>query len=207
MKNENIEKCCVVSCELPLGEQYWNNQYKANSTGWNLGQVSPPIKEYIDQVSNKNVRILIPGCGNSYEAEYLLQNGFTNVTVIDIAPILVEILREKYKSNPNIKIIHGDFFQHHGEYDLIIEQTFFCAINPEQRKSYVEKMYQLLAENGKLVGLLFDREFETEGPPFGGCKCKYVSLFEQKFTNFSFEKCYNSFEKRKDTELFISVKK
>lgn len=201
------EKCCVVTCDLPLGETYWNNQYGANATGWDLGEVSPPLKAYIDQLTDKNLRILIPGCGNTYEADYLLQQGFTDVTVIDIAPLLVDQLKEKYKNNPHIKIILGDFFMHEGEYDLVLEQTFFCAINPPLRKDYVVKMHQLLAPNGKLVGVLFDREFEQQGPPFGGCKCQYEPMFEKYFNAKTFELCNNSFVKRKGTELFINLVK
>jgi hypothetical protein len=78
-----------------LGEAFWNNRYDTADTGWDLGQVSPPLKAYIDQLENKNLRILIPGCGNTYEAEYLLQQGFEDVTVIDIAPTLVASLSTK----------------------------------------------------------------------------------------------------------------
>lgn len=201
------EKCCVVTCDIPLGETYWNNQYEANATGWDLGEVSPPLKAYIDQLEDKNKRILIPGCGNTYEADYLLQKGFTDVSVIDIAPLLISQLKDKYKGNPHIKIILGDFFQHEGTYDLILEQTFFCALNPPLRKDYVLKMYELLAPGGKLVGVLFDREFEQQGPPFGGCKCQYEPMFEKGFDFKTFDHCYNSFEKRKDTELFINLVK
>ena len=52
----------------------------------------------IDTIYNKEAKILIPGCGNTYEAEYLLEQGFTNITVIDIAPTLVENLKKKYDS-------------------------------------------------------------------------------------------------------------
>lgn len=207
MKNElvNEEKCCVVTCDMELGEAYWNNQYNARATGWDLGEVSPPIKAYIDQLTNKNLRILIPGCGNTYEAEYLLQNGFTDITVIDIAPALVTQLKEKFAGNPNINILLGDFFKHEGEYDLILEQTFFCAINPPLRKDYVARMNALLVPGGKLVGVLFNREFEHQGPPFGGCKCQYESMFEKDFDFKSFELCNNSFVKRAGTELFINL--
>lgn len=206
-KNTNKENCCVVTCDIPLGMQYWNNQYEAQSTGWDLGEVSPPLKAYIDQLTNKDLRILIPGCGNTYEAAYLLQQGFTDITVIDIAPTLIEQLKDKFGSNPHIKIILGDFFTHTGTYDLILEQTFFCALNPPLRKDYVAKMKALLAPQGKLVGVLFDREFEQQGPPFGGCKCQYEPLFEKYFHFKYFEHCYNSFVKRKDTELFINLVK
>lgn len=207
MNNKNSEKCCSVNIELTTSEEYWNNQYKANSTGWDLGQVSPPIKEYIDQISNKDLSILIPGCGNSYEAAYLLESGFTNVNIIDISSMLVGQLNKKFNSNPNINIIHGDFFQHQGEYDLIIEQTFFCAIEPSLRKKYVSKMNELLIKNGRIAGLLFDREFEKQGPPFGGNKSEYINLFEKAFAIKHLSPCYNSYPKRKDTELFILFNK
>ena len=209
MEAEKIstEKCCVETCDLPLGETFWNNQYVANTTGWDLGEVSPPLKAYIDQLTRKNIRILIPGCGNTHEADYLLQQGFTDITVIDIAPTLVAQLTNKFASNPNIKIILGDFFEHVGEYDLILEQTFFCAINPPLRKDYVAKMKELLSTGGKLVGVLFDREFEQQGPPFGGCKCQYEPMFEKNFDFKTFELCNNSFVKRHGTELFINLVK
>ena len=56
--------------------QYWQNRYLENSTGWDLGDISPPIKAYIDQLNNKNIKILIPGAGNAHEAEYLHNQGF-----------------------------------------------------------------------------------------------------------------------------------
>jgi len=206
MQNET-EKCCVTTCDKPLDQQFWNSKYEAIETGWDLGAVSPPLKDYIDQLADKSISILIPGCGNTYEAEYLLQSGFSNVTVLDIAPLLVEKLKEKFKGNPNINIILGDFFQHEGHYDLILEQTFFCALNPSLRKDYVSKMKSLLKPGGKLVGVLFDKEFDFEGPPFGGCKCQYEPLFEKDFTFKTFEPCYNSVNPRQGAELFINLAK
>lgn len=201
------EKSFLVTSNIPLGEAFWNNQYEANTTGWDLGTVSPPLKAYIDQLTNKELRILIPGCGNTYEADHLLQKGFTNITVIDIAPALVTKLKEKYKGNPHIHIILGDFFKHEGTYDLVLEQTFFCAIDPALRKDYVAKMEEILVPGGKLAGVLFNREFEQQGPPFGGNKKQYEPLFEKGFSFKTFEPCYNSFIKRKDTELFINLVK
>lgn len=200
------EKCCVVTCDLPLDQTYWDNQYKANTTGWDLGKVSPPIKSYIDTIENKEAKILIPGCGNTYEAEYLLEQGFTNVTVIDIAPTLVENLKQKFANHKNITIVLGDFFEHKGEYDYIIEQTFFCALPPILRQRYVWKMHQLLSDRGKLAGLLFNREFEVS-PPFGGNLKEYEHLFRNAFVFNSISLAKNSIPARENTELFIEFQK
>ena len=202
---ENLN-CCVTSCDKPLDQAYWDAQYKAKATGWDLGTVSPPIQELIDTIEDKNSAILIPGGGNSYEAEYLLRQGFTNITVIDIAPTLIEVLQQKFVNHPNVKIILGDFFEHQGQYDLIIEQTFFCALPPTMRPKYVWKMHQLLAPKGKIAGLLFNREFE-EGPPFGGNKVEYINLFSGAFTILKMDVCANSVVPRANSELFIELEK
>lgn len=198
--------CCVKVCDTPLDQDYWNNQYLNDTIGWDLGVVSPPIQSYIDTLQDKNIRILIPGCGNTYEANYLLEQGFTNITVIDIAPTLVSNLKIKFKNNPNITILLGDFFEHEGSYDLIIEQTFFCALPPTMRQKYVWKMHQLLAKKGKITGLLFNRTFENS-PPFGGSQEEYECLFKASFDFIHLDKCYNSVTPRAGSELFIELQK
>lgn len=190
-----------------LNDQYWNNRYKENATGWDLAEVSPPLKAYIDQLYSKDIAILIPGCGNAYEAAYLLSRGFTNITIVDISPLLVEKLRLQYfKSLDRIKIICDDFFNLQSQFDLILEQTFFCALDPNLRKKYVEKMDSLLLPGGKLVGLFFDKEFSVS-PPFGGNKSEYEKLFSSKFHIKRLEPCYNSIAPRMGAELFAILAK
>jgi methyl halide transferase len=189
-----------------LSKDYWNNRYEAEETGWDLKTISPPLKTYIDQLTDKNLRILIPGCGSGYEAEYLLKNGFQNVTVIDFAPLVVEKMKLYLSDYQNIKIICADFFTHSGEYDLILEQTFFCALDPTLRTKYVQKMSELLSKKGKLVGLLFGVQF-PKNPPFGGSKEEYLTLFSDKFKINFIEPCYNSVKPREGNELFFNFSK
>ena len=192
--------------EKRLDQEYWDTQHKNNATGWDLGKISPAIQAFTKTLENKNTRILIPGCGNSYEAEHLLNEGFTNITVIDIAPTLIENLQKKFQNNPNIQIILGDFFEHQADYELIIEQTFFCALPPTMREQYVRKMHELLSDKGKLVGLLFNKTFES-GPPFGGSQSEYEQLFEPHFEFLQMDLCQNSIKPRANFELFIEFQK
>lgn len=186
-----------------LSADYWNERYKKKETGWDIGFVSTPLKTYIDQINRKDISILIPGGGNSYEAAYLLANGFTNITVIDFAPVVAERLCHQFKPYGNaVSVICGDFFELAGSYDLILEQTFFCAIDPALRKAYAEKMHALLNPGGKLVGLLFNRSFENS-PPFGGDEKEYRDLFSPYFTISKMEPSYNSIPQRSGNELFF----
>ena len=192
---------------MELNHQYWNDRYRENATGWDLSMVSPPLKHYFDQIKNKQISILIPGCGNAYEAEYLLFNGFTNITLVDISPLLVEKLKLKFFNfHSRLNIICDDFFNIDAHYDLIVEQTFFCALHPDFRNKYVHKMHSLLVSKGKLVGLFFDKEFAVN-PPFGGDKKQYEELFSEKFRIMTMEPCYNSIAPRAGTELFAVMEK
>lgn len=191
-----------------INTEYWNKKYLDHTHTWDIGYVSTPLKEYIDQLTDNNISILIPGCGNAYEAQYLLDNNFTNITLVDISPVLVENLKEKLKDYPadRLKIICGDFFDLDEQFDLIIEQTFFCALDPKLREDYVAKMQSLLKPGGKLVGLMFNRSFD-ESPPFGGSKAEYEKLFQGKLEIKKMEACYNSIERRSGSELFVILKK
>tara|TARA_R110001583_G_scaffold31233_3_gene107055 strand:+ start:4920 stop:5522 length:603 start_codon:yes stop_codon:yes gene_type:complete len=192
---------------IGLDKEYWEHKYENNTTGWNIGYVSTPIKNYIDQLINKNIKILIPGGGNSYEAEYLVNTNFKNVHVLDFAKQPLTNITKRLPQFPKNQLIQQDFFEHNETYDLIIEQTFFCALSPHLRQNYVDKMYDLLNKNGKLVGLLFDFELTGDGPPFGGSLEEYIQLFNVKFKIKIIERSYNSIKERKGRELFFIFEK
>lgn len=186
-----------------LTNKFWNNKYETNDFGWDLGVVSPPLKAYFEQLSDKNISILIPGAGNSYEAEFLFGLGFKNVFVLDFAESPLLNIKKRIPDFPDKQLIQHDFFEHHGQYDLIIEQTFFCAINPNLRSQYIEQMNKLLKPKGKLVGLLFNDVLNTDKPPFGGNKEEYVTLFSKRFDVKMMGIAYNSVKPRAGRELFV----
>ncbi|MDD7915139.1 methyltransferase domain-containing protein [Polaribacter ponticola] len=192
---------------MQLSEDFWENKYKANKIGWDLGEVSPPLKTYFNQLTNKDIKILIPGGGNSHEAEFLFKQGFTNVYVVDVSKIPLENLKRRVPEFPDSHLIHANFFDIENKFDLIIEQTFFCAINPDLRPKYAKKMNRTLKEKGKLVGLMFDAVLNEDHPPFGGNKEEYLPYFQAFFNIEKMEPCYNSFFNRQGMELFVKMKK
>ena len=67
-------------------------------------------------------------------------------------------------------------------------------------------MYELLNENGKLIGVFFNRTFDA-GPPYSGSKAEYHLLFKDKFQIKTMDECYNSINPRKGSELFVILQK
>ncbi|MFM7709452.1 MAG: methyltransferase domain-containing protein [Ferruginibacter sp.] len=187
---------------------YWNARYAMGQTGWDLGSVSPAFIHYFSAMSNKEMAILIPGCGNSHEAAWLIACGFSQVTVLDIAPHAIQALRERFHAvdGKQLTIVQADFFEWDGQYDLIFEQTFFCAIHPDKRAAYVRQMHKLLRPNGQLVGLLFNRTFDAS-PPYGGSIDEYQVLFEPYFNPLHVQPTSLSVEPRQGTECWMEGRK
>lgn len=193
--------------QVHLSEEFWDQKYQQNKIGWDLGEVSQPLKAYFDQLENNAQTILIPGGGNSYEAEYLHNKGFKNVFVVDLSKEALKNIEQRVPTFPKNHLIHKNFFDLQMSFDLMIEQTFFCAIAPKLRQQYAAKTSQLLKEDGKLVGLLFDAPLNTEHPPFGGSKTEYLNYFSPYFKIELIDNCYNSVENRLGRELFCKFLK
>ena len=186
---------------------FWQDRYKEGKTGWDIGDISQPLKSYIDQLTNKELKILIPGAGNAWEAEYLFQKGFNNVFVADLVKEPLENFSQRCPGFPKQQILHTDFFEIEDHFDLILEQTFFCALPVDRRPDYARKCYKLLRANGRMAGVLFNFKLTENGPPFGGSKNEYLTYFSGYFKIEILEPCYNSIKPRLGNELFFKFKK
>jgi thiopurine S-methyltransferase len=186
--------------------EYWSLRYQKGEIGWDIGYPSTPLRTYIDQLTDKRIFILVPGAGNGYEVEYLFRQGFNHVFMLDISKFPLESFKDRNPDFPTQQLINNDFFDHQGQYDLILEQTFFCSLTPtpENRMAYAEHMAQLLKPTGKLVGLWFDFPLtnDFEKPPFGGDRKEYLDYLSPFFKIRTFERCDNSIPPRNGNELF-----
>lgn len=202
-------KNSVLTVDMP---EYWQSCYQIGNTGWDVGEVSEPIKAYIDYLvatnAPKDMTILIAGAGNAYEAGYLYEQGFSKVYLVDFAPLPLENFSKKYPDFPKEQLVCHDFFRLDDimaeipRFDLAIEQTFLTAFEPKNRQKYAQQMYNLLKPSGQLVGVLLNKIFENP-PPFGGDIEEYRALFSPLFDIKKLEPCYNSIPPRQGAELFM----
>ena len=68
---------------------------------------------------------------------------------------------------------------------------------------YVQHMHSLLKPEGHLAGVLFNVDFEKEGPPFGGDEMEYRKLFKPFFKLLKMDICENSIQPRMNNEFFF----
>lgn len=190
---------------ITFDEKYWTNRYQAGETQWDAGSITTPLKVYFDGLVDKDMQILLAGGGSGHEAAYLHEQGFREVFLLDFSEVPLKNFQQRYPAFPADHLLQKDFFELDGAFDLIVEQTFFCALHPAQRPAYASQMARLLKPGGRLVGVLFEIPLTAEGPPFGGTREEYLQYFRPYFTIHTLEACYNSIKPRLGKELWIDL--
>ena len=192
---------------MDKNRKYWNDRYLSNDTPWDLQGPSPPLAQYLKGIPNKSAYLLFPGAGYGHEVAFAHQIGLTNSYYLDFSQTASKFFKERNPSISELNILTSDFFSLSMSFDYIIEQTFFCALNPDLRKKYVETMHRLLSKGGKLAGLFFATEFDKLGPPFGATEELYRTLFGDLFYIPRFEIAKNSVGPRAGNEYFFEFEK
>ncbi|MBP6183480.1 MAG: methyltransferase domain-containing protein [Saprospiraceae bacterium] len=190
---------------MNLDARYWQSRYEEGNTPWDIDGISPAVLEYMSNIPSDQIRILIPGAGKAHEAAWLHQHGFRNVFVCDWAEGAFKTFKEIAPDFPSYHLMVSDFFELEGKFDLILEQTFFCAIDPKRRSDYAKKCASLLNPGGKLAGLLFASAFDHAGPPFGGTKSEYLEIFLPYFNIIHMDISEKSITPRLGNELFFEA--
>ena len=186
---------------------FWENRYEKGEIGWDLGAETPVFTVISEKLKPGKVCIL--GCGNGYDAISFSKKGFS-VTAVDFAKTPINNLQIAANSlSLSIETIKKDIFDlipdYSSQFDYIIEQTCFCAIDPRKRQQYGNLVHDLLKVGGKLIGLWMplDKDIIDGGPPFGVKENEVKKLFSKKWKIT--EDCFptQSIEARKGREKLI----
>jgi methyl halide transferase len=159
-----------VEDAVTSGATAWNERYVEGRTGWDLGGPPPALIRVIRGFPAP-LRVLVPGAGRGHDALAWAEAGH-HVTAVDFAPLAVAAAREAaaVRGLPLV-VREADVLtwplpgELAGAFDLVWEQTCFCAIPPDRRPDYARAMEGCLAPGGQLVGLFWAHGREG-GPPF-----------------------------------------
>ncbi|NOZ74226.1 MAG: methyltransferase domain-containing protein [FCB group bacterium] len=151
--------------------EFWDQRYQQNTIPWDLNAPNPVFVRLSKELKPGTLAIF--GAGRGHEAIEFARQGFS-VMAIDFAPRAIQYITQQAKQyNQTIETYLGDIFQlpkkFSGRFDYILEQTCYCAIDPNNRPAYEESAWDLLRPGGELFGLWFPlhKPREAGGPPWG----------------------------------------
>ncbi|GAY50619.1 hypothetical protein CUMW_128090 [Citrus unshiu] len=148
----------------------WEKCWEEGLTPWDIGQPAPIIVHLHQSGALPKGRALVPGCGTGYDV-VAMASPERYVVGLEISDIAIKKAEELSSSLPNAKFVSflkADFFTWCPTelFDLIFDYTFFCAIEPEMRAAWAQKIKDFLKPDGELITLMFPISDHVGGPPY-----------------------------------------
>lgn len=163
----------------PAQPSFWDERFERGFTPWDQAGVQPAFEAFA--LAHPGLPVLIPGCGNAWEAGWLADRGH-DVRAIDFSAVAVESARHALGGARAAIVEHADFFAYQPPFapGWIFERAFLCALPKVQRSRYAARMAELLPAGGLLAGFFFLADTPS-GPPFGIDRAELDALFEPYF--------------------------
>jgi len=179
-------------------KKHWETIYdtkQLNKVSW-YQPIPQPSLNYIKALDiPKNAEIIDIGGGDSFLVDFLLKEGYTNISVLDISEKAIERakLRLGSKSDQVIWIVSDiTEFKPTKKYDLWHDRAVLHFLTLEEEiQKYVKTLESSLSTEGKVIIGTFSENGPTK---CSGIKIKQYSKEQltQLFTNdFSLHKCEN----------------
>lgn len=189
--------------------EFWTDIYNEGNPGWDLGEPAVAFKDMIQRIKLPKCRILVLGCGAGHDAALFAQAGHV-VTAVDFSAGAIQQAKKLYGHLENISFLQQDIFtlphEWNGSFDVIIEHTCFCAIDPHRRKEMVKLWRRLLHEEGQLMAVFFAM-LKRAGPPYGSSEWEIRELLKDSFQFLFWGRWRKSIPRREGRELFVLGKK
>lgn len=191
---------------------FWDERYQSQSTGWDLGGPTPVFISWLAEHPGRGQRVCVLGAGSGYDAIEFARQGY-KVTAVDFAPTaMARIIAGAEAAGVDVEVLAGDLFTladtHADAFDLVVEYTTYCAIDPGRRGEYVEVVSKLVGQGQRLLALFFPVNKESgAGPPF---RVTTVDVEERFSEYFSLESQFvpaNSVESRQGKEILAEYRR
>lgn len=195
--------------EQNLESSFWEDLYKKDQTGWEMNQPSPVFVDMLPRLKMPRSRILVLGCGSAQDAAYFAREGH-RVTAVDFSPTAIKKAKAQFGHIENLTFQIADAFalpaSFRGSFDMIVEHTFYCAIDPNRRDELIKTWRQCLTDQGQVIGVFFAMERKF-APPFGGTEWELRQRLKDHFQFLFWGRWHQSIDGRYGKELFVLAHK
>ena len=153
-----------------MDQAFWQGIYDEGPPRFDLKGPSAPFVDWLEANQPPAGRAIVPGCGFGHDVLELARRGWDAVGV-DFADTPVQSGRAaaaKAGLAAKATFVQQDVLtlDQPAEYDLLFEQTCYCAIEPHRRDEYVRFAARVVKPAGTLVFVVFPVDGRSGGPPF-----------------------------------------
>ncbi len=176
---------------MPSGEDLsvWAARWDQPQRAWDQGGPHPDMEDLYHHAClegglQPGSRVFSAGCGLAHNEAFLAARGHS-VLAIDAVPRAIAEARQLYAQQVTLDLRVADALsvpeEERGTFAAVFDRAMLCALQPENRKAYVQACRERLAEGGLFMGLLFSEVRRPEGPPFAVDESEAWHLFHEHF--------------------------
>ncbi len=191
-----------------VSDDFWDKRYQTKEIGWDLGRESPVLASEWAQLRPRlkgDEELVVVGAGLGHDAHFFNQQG-QSVLGLDSSPTAEHQARLRY---PNLRYQVADAFEWaraHSGVGAIFEHTFFCAIHPSLRRSWLKQAFEALKPGGLYLGVFWFL-YRPSGPPFGLTQWELRELSRDLFLIKDWRLSHASVDRRFGQEYWIVFQK
>ena len=161
----------------------WEARYQSQDMPWEKGAPSPGLVDFLAAHPElPRGTVCVPGCGTGHDVRAWAGAGF-DAYGFDLAPSAVRIASEKTTAaglRANFSLANFLTDEPPQPFDWVFEHTLFCAIQPNERDSYVQAARRWLKPDGQYLAVNYLIP-DTDGPPFGTTREELIARFSPHF--------------------------
>ncbi|CAM8970710.1 unnamed protein product [Rhodiola kirilowii] len=87
---------------------YWDARYVQDAGSFDWYQRYSSLRPFIRKYVATSSRVLMVGCGNAVISEDMVNDGYEDITNIDISSVAIDLMRAKYELTPQLKYLQMD---------------------------------------------------------------------------------------------------
>jgi SAM-dependent methyltransferase len=149
-------------------KKHWDSVYEskpAEAVSWYAPHLRESLRYITQAAASKDVAIIDVGGGESTLIDDLVNDGYTNISILDISATALEVTKRRLgATGAHVTWISADILEVElpvGAYDIWHDRAVFhFLINDDQRRRYVAQVLRALKPGGfAIVGT-----FGPEGP-------------------------------------------
>lgn len=166
-----------------LREKHWDKIFQSADYTQVLWHQNSPKKslELVRKYSDENCRVIDVGCGASYLVDYLLADGYENITLLDTSKTSLEIVKERVDGGC-VTYVRSDVLNFNAEkkFDVWHDRAVFHFLLSKKER---EKYFAILSDSLKSGAIAIISTFGVDGP----IQCAGLDIVQYNHSSMSSE--------------------
>ena len=141
--------------------EYWEERYTRDAEPFDWYQRWPGIKDTLAEFIQPQNAILMLGAGNSRLSEEMYEEGFQNITNIDISMVVTRAMQDKYRDKPGLTYQQMDARAMEladGQYNAVIDKATIDSIlcgegSTHNAQKMLSEVSRVLAPEGVYIAI------------------------------------------------------